>query len=364
MLQEAYSLTNNYGVHKQWRLFTGSYNTASEEAIEVLLFDDEQGTIERLGGGGGIEQPSFLTADSKGRILFAVSEVDDGEVSSFKVAADGRGLELISKQPTGGAAPCHLLLDESERWLLLVNYSGGTIVAYPVQEDGAIGPAVQTIRHEGESVNKDRQEGPHPHSIFLEPHSGHWFVPDLGTDHIYVYQLNKEDGQLGLLSKTAAQPGSGPRHAAFHPDGTVVYIINELNSSVSVYAYDPATGALHHLQTIDTLPVATSQESYCADIHVDGDGRFLYASNRGHDSITVFAIGEQGKLSLSGHAPGGGRTPRNFALLPGGRHLLVANQDSDNIVAMRIGEDGIPVPNGNVYQTVRPVCIYPVAVVE
>lgn len=347
-------------------VFTGSYTGVTEEAVKWLLFDNETGDLERVGGVSGIASPSFLTVDTFRGRLFAVSETDGGEIVSYAIDWKRRKLTEINRQSTQGAAPCHVTVDETGKWLTLVNYSSGTVCLYPVEESsGAIGSMTDMVRHTGGSVNPERQEAPHPHSIYPIPgRSGHYLVADLGTDILYEYRLDTAIGKLLPVGETNTIPGSGPRHIAFHPTEPAVYVINELSNTIGVYGMGAGGAEMTLLQTVSTLPAGYTGASTCAEVAVSPSGLFVYGSNRGHDSIAVFRTREDGRLEESGHVSTQGKTPRNFALSADGSYLLAANQDSDSIVVMKIGGDGIPVPTGNVFAATKPVCLQFVPVTE
>jgi 6-phosphogluconolactonase len=306
--------------------------------IACYALDLATGAIALRGVTGGIVNPSFLAIDMPHRRLFAVQEVASfnggGAVSSFAINQDWR-LTPLGSQPTGGAHPCFVSIDRSGRWLLVANYSGGNVAVVPIGPDGALGPAATLVQHDGPHPHHD---GPHPHAARLAPDERVLLVPDCGLDRVYAYAFDHATGALTPAASPWMQlaPGAGPRHLDMHPSGRV-YVINERNSTLSACDYDAATGALRALQTLSTLPEGFAGANSCADIHVHPEGRFLYGSNRGHDSIAAFAIDPQaGTLTLIGHTPTGGRTPRNFAIDPSGTFLLAANQDSSSINTFRI----------------------------
>ncbi|MFC0211641.1 lactonase family protein [Paenibacillus chartarius] len=352
---------------KEYVVFAGTYAPAREESIHVLKFDAAAGRLVKMSGVSGVDQPSFLAFDEPRNRLYAVSELEDGAVVSFRYDPESGTLEELNRQPTHGAHPCHLRVDRESKRLVLVNYSGGSVNVYPLEPDGAIGPLAQQIAHEGSSVNTARQEKPHPHSIFPVPDknkgteaieaSPQWIVPDLGTDKLYLYELDEAAPKLRLLSETIVTPGAGPRHAEFHPQLPIVYIIDELSSTVSVYEHDRSAAKLTQRQQLSTLPADFTGANTCADIHIAPSGRLLYGSNRGHDSIAVFDVLPDGTLAFKQTVATEGRTPRNFALVPGEPFLLAANQDSDSIVVFRIADTGELAPTGERLQLAKPVCL-------
>lgn len=343
---------------RYWHVFVGSYSPEDRPGIRTLLFDSREGSLTQLHAQSGIENPSFLAVHPKRPVLYAVSETgDNGRVVAYAIDPHSGSLTELNSQPTEGAAACHVSLDPTGQWLSLVNYTGGSVCLYPIQADGTVGPLSDRVQHTGHSVRPDRQEGPHPHSIVTEPSGRFQLVPDLGTDRIYVYRIDQAHGKYELQREIPAAPGTGPRHIAFHPLAPWVYIIEELSSTITFYELDAGEGRLTAVQTAAALPEDFAGESIAADIHIDPAGRYLYGSNRGHDSIAVFRIAEDGTLAPLGHVPTEGRTPRNFAITPDGGYLLTANQDTDNLVVMRLSDDGMPIPSGEQLQLEKPVCV-------
>jgi 6-phosphogluconolactonase len=315
----------------------------------------------------GIDNPAFLAIDNSNRFLFAVNEVSEingnpgGSVSSFSIDPGNGRLSFINLQPTLGESPCHISIDRTGKFLLITNYSGGNIIVFPIMEEGTIGKNVDFIQHKGHSINPDRQESPHPHSILLSPDNRFVFVPDLGMDKILIYKLDQETGKLcpNNFPYISLKPGAGPRHFTFHPDGKFAYVINELDSTITAFRYKSDKGKLKEIQTITTLPDNFTGVSYCADIHVHPNGKYLYGSNRGHNSIACFIIDpSKGKLEQKGFTSTQGDFPRNFAIDPSGQYLLAANQRSNNIVSLRINnETGELSPTGYSIEISQPVCI-------
>jgi 6-phosphogluconolactonase len=315
----------------------------------------------------GIDNASFLAIDASNRFLFAVNEVSEinkepgGSVSSFVTDPENGRLSFTNLQPTSGGSPCHISIDRTGKFLLITNYSGGSIIVFPILEGGTIGKNVDFIQYKGHSINPDRQESPHPHSIILSPDNRYVFVPDLGLDKIHIYRFDQETGKLspGNIPYISLKPGAGPRHFTFHPDATFAYVINELDSTITAFRYRSGKGKLKEIQTITTLPEDFTGINYCADIHVHPGKKFLYGSNRGHNSIASFMIDpSNGNLELKGFTPTLGDFPRNFAIDPSGQYLLAANQRSNNIVSLRINkETGELSPTGHSIEIPQPVCI-------
>lgn len=346
---------------------TEPHVAGKSQGIHILRFDPATGAFSPQSVAPNNDNPSFLTLDAAGTHLYSVNEVGDfegqagGGVSAYAIDPDSGELTLLNQQFSGGPAPCYVTIDSGSRHVLVANYSGGSVMMLPVQEDGSLGPASDFKQHAGHSVNPQRQEAPHAHSVTIDPCGAFALAADLGLDQIVVYRLDHEQGKLLANDPVAgeANPGAGPRHIDFHPNGQYAYVINELDSTITVYNWNADDGRLTPVQTVSTLPDNFTGNSTCADIHLSRDGRFLYGSNRGHDSIAVFSVNaETGQLSSLGHTATGGKTPRNFALDPTGQYLLVANQDSDNIVTFRIDADsGRLQSTGHEISVPTPVCI-------
>jgi 6-phosphogluconolactonase len=347
-------------------VYVGGYTEApsgTAEGISVYRFDAEAGALTLLQTVRDIVNPSFLTLSADQRHLYAVIERADGGVAAFTRDPETGFLSALNQQSSHGADPCYISLDRSGRYALVANYSSGVVSALPIAADGRLEPASSVIQHEGSSVVAGRQEGPHAHSIKPTPDGRYVIATDLGTDHLMISRLNLETGALAANDRgpaaVATAPGAGPRHFAFAPGGRIVYVINELSSSLTSYAYDGETGALRDLQSISTLPAGYEGESTCAEVVVSPDGRFIYGSNRGHDSIAIMAVGAgQGEVALVGHVSTQGRKPRGFSLDPSGAWLLAANQGSNTILAFRRDqESGALTPAGEPMPSPTPVVI-------
>jgi 6-phosphogluconolactonase len=306
------------------------------------------------------ENPSFVTLDPSKRFLYAVNEKPDGAVSAFKIDPLSHELTSLNQQPSEGADPCHLSFDRQRKHLLVANYTGGNVAVLPIQPDGSLGPALDVEQHEG-SGPREQQKSAHAHCIKLDRGNRFALAADLGSDKVMIYRFNPVTGKLEPAQQPSAtlHPGAGPRHLTFHPNGKYVYVINELDSSLTTFKYDAVKGTLTAFETVSTLPRDFTGTSYCADIHVSNSGRFLYGSNRGHNSIVVFAIDPHtARLSLVEHVSTEGKWPRNFAIDPAGRFLLVANQHTDNVVVFRIdAQTGRLTPTGVNEQIPVPVCL-------
>jgi 6-phosphogluconolactonase len=335
--------------------------------IYVCRLNRSSGVLELSDTTTNVPNPSFLALHPSRPFLYAVNELPEvdgrpgGAVSAFSIDPASGALQYLNRASTGGAAPCHLSVDRSGRFVLAANYGGGSVAVLPILDDGRVGPATAFVQHQGSSVNPRRQEGPHAHAIIVDLSNRFALACDLGIDKVLVYRFDPVNGTLAPNDPPWAQlqPGSGPRHLEFHPNGRYLYVINELGSTVTVFAWDGDRGALKELQTIPTLPEGFTGTNHCADIHVHPSGQFVYGSNRGHDSIVIYAVDAQyGTLTLVGHEPTQGRTPRNFALDPAGTFLFAANQATDTIVTFRIdAETGRLSATGHVVNVPSPVCV-------
>lgn len=346
----------------QTTVYVGSYAEKDAQSIYVYRLDSETGKLTYVNSTSGILNPSFLTVNANQTRLYAVSETNDrpGSVVAYALDAHTGELTQLNEQSTNGAAPCHVALGDHENYLVLPNYAGGSICLYPVQQDGQIGKLAYEVQHHGSSINPDRQESAHPHSTNIDPSGTFVFVPDLGLDKIILYKIDRESQQLAIQGDTMVQPGSGPRHFVFHPHLNYAYVINELASTIITFEYDPEIQTLTAIQTVSTLPTDyAGRVNTTAEIKIDPTGRFLYGSNRGDDSIVVFSINPaSGHLTYVEHVSTQGKGPRNFALTPDGAMLLVANQDSNNIVSYNIDEQtGKLTATGENLQLPHPVCL-------
>jgi len=350
---------------RELTLYAGTYTSGKSEGIYGYRMDRVSGALTRFNAFKSIN-PSFLTIDRSKRYLYAVNEVNDflgkpsGAASAFAIDRLTGNLRLLNEQATQGADPCHLTVDSRRRVLLVANYSGGNISVLPIRADGTLGVVVDLEQHEGSGV-KEQQKGPHAHCIILDRFERHALASDLGTDKVMIYRFDRASRKLTPATQPSAQlqPGAGPRHLALHPNGKFLYVIDELDSTLAVFRYNELEGTLSPIETVSTLPSDFSGVSYCADVHISSSGKFLYGSNRGHDSIVVFAIDQRtGKLELVQHVSTQGKWPRNFTLDPTGRFLLVANQRTDNVVVFSIvSSTGRLIPTGIVEEIPSPVCL-------
>jgi len=345
-------------------VFVGTYTDGPAEGIYLLRLDSHTGELTHTGQVTPAPDPAFLAIHPGGRFLYSVNEMLsrklDPTVSAYSIAPGSGKLTFLNRLAAGGTLPCHLAVDSSGKNVLVSNYGGANVAVLRVAEDGRLSERSALKQHKGSSVHA-RQEGPHPHCVTLDPANRFAFVADLGLDRVVTYAFDAESGTLrpGAVPFATTEPGAGPRHLSFGPNGRFAYLINELTSTITVFLYDPEAGDLEAKQTVAALPVGYRGRSTTAEIEIHPSGRFLYGSNRGHDSIVVFAIDEEtGTLTYVEHEKTQGKTPRNFGIDPTGRFLLAANENSDTIVVFRIdSKTGELHPTGHVAQVPRPVCV-------
>lgn len=330
-------------------ILVGTYTQKGSDGIYYYRLDADMKNPEQVSSAKGVKNPSFLAVE--GDRVYTVNEEEQGKVQAYRLDKETGAFTFINEQETGGAHPCHV--STTGKWLFAGNYSGGNLAVFPLESSGALGNRSQLIANSGNGPVKERQEKSHVHSANITPDGKSLWVADLGTDEILVFDIEKE----GIREKHRIKitPGAGPRHIAFHTALPVAYLINELNNKVCVIS----TTDFSLLQEISALPEGFEGTSFCADIHVSPDGKFLYGSNRYSDSIVTFKIdGQSGKISTEGHVPAGGKVPRNFAISPDGKYVLVANQDSDNVVVFeRDAATGLLKNTGTEIPVSMPVCV-------
>jgi 6-phosphogluconolactonase len=352
----------------QYFAFIGTYTSKTEsKGIYSFHFDSGTGRLTSMAVAATTQDPSFLTVAPNEKYLYAVNELGEfngkksGAVTSYSLEPKSGKLTQLNQVPSGGADPCYVSFDQTGKYLLVANYTGGSVSTFPVAHDGRIQPASAFVQHTGSGPNKERQEGPHPHYIASAADNRFVFVVDLGLDEVAVYHFDPAKGSLTPshppFAKLAA--GAGPRHLAFHPNGKFAYVLSEVNSTVTALAYNSKNASFSTLQTLSTIPKDFTAHNDTAEIVVHPSGKFLYASNRGRDSIAEFTIDPaRGTLTLAGDFTTEGKTPRNFALDPTGQFLLAANQESNNIVVLRIDQStGALTATGEVAQVPAPVDI-------
>jgi 6-phosphogluconolactonase len=352
----------------QYFAFIGTYTSKTDsKGIYSFHFDAASGRLSSMALAATTPDPSFLTVASNEKNIYAVNELSEfdgkksGAVTAYSLDPKSGKLTQLNQVPSGGADPCYVSFDQSGKYLLVANYTGGSVSVFPVASDGRIGAASAFVQHSGSGPNKERQEGPHAHFIATSSDDRFVFVVDLGLDEVVVYRFDPAKGSLTPNDPPFVKlaPGAGPRHMAFHPNSKFAYVLNEVNSTVTAFAYDSKNGSFSTLQTLSTIPKDFTAHNDTAEIVVHPSGKFLYASNRGHDSIAEFAIDPaKGTLTLAGDFSTRGKTPRNFALDPTGKFLLAANQESNNIVVFRIDQStGALTGTGQEAQVPAPVDI-------
>jgi len=352
-----------FGQETQKQLFyVGTFTSEGAKGIYLCDFDEVTGGISLKETFLGVDNPSFLKVSPDNKFLYVVNrapkeiEQTGGYVSAYEIGRNGT-LKFLNKELSHGADPCHVDVSANGKFVAVANYGGGTTSLFPVNENGSLLPASSIIKNEGSSVNQSRQTKPFAHSIKFSPFGNHVFSADLGTDQLNIFTLQGDKLVQTGQKFAKLEPGAGPRHFDFHPDGKFIFVINELNSTITTFKL--ADENWEKFQTVSTLPADFKEASFCADIHVSADGKFLYGSNRGHNSIAVFEINRETKqLKSIGFVSVEGNWPRNFALSPDGNYLLAANQKSGNITIFRINkETGMPEFTGNEIKIPAPVCI-------
>jgi 6-phosphogluconolactonase len=352
---------------KEYLVYVGTYTQKKSKGIYALRMDAETGKLTPVGLVAETENPSYLAIHPNGKYLYATNEVGNfqgtksGAISAFSIDAASGKLTFLNQETSKGDAPCDICLDPAGKFVMAANYGGGSVVVLPVQSDGKLGAASGFMQHKGSSVNKQRQEGPHAHSVGMDPAGKYLYVSDLGLDKVFIYRVQPGSGALTLNDHPSGQtaPGAGPRHFKLHPNGRFGYVIDELDSTITAFRHDPETGALENLQVVSTLPADAKVENNPAELVIHPSGKFLYGSNRGHDSLVICSINpETGKLKVVGYQSTMGKNPRNFAIDPSGRFLLAANQDTDNIVVFQIDQEtGKLTQSGDQVEISMPVCL-------
>jgi 6-phosphogluconolactonase len=351
----------------EFLVYIGTYTRQNSKGIYAYRFDAATGKSTAIGLVGETRNPSFLAIHPNHRFLYAVNENNTfegqpgGSVSAFSIDAATGQLKPLNQVSTVGGGPCHVALDKTGKWLFVANYEGGSVAAFPVHDYGSLGKASTFVQHTGSSVDPERQRRPYGHSANPSPDGRFILVADLGLDQVLTYPIDKVKGMVTPANPIAKiQPGSGPRHLAFHPKGKFAYVLSEMAATVTAFSYDSSKGGLKELQTISMLPKDFTGTKGAAEIAVHPSGKFLYASNRGSaDSIAVFSIDPaKGTLTVVDYVPTGGKTPRNFAIDPTGTYLFAANQESASVVVFRIDrKTGKLTPSGDKLDVPVPVCV-------
>jgi 6-phosphogluconolactonase len=342
-------------------VFIGTYTRLGAEGVYTLRMNGETGELTQVSVATGLENPSFVSLDPSGDHLYAVSESSgfdgSGGITAFNVNKSTGELNQINQQSTGGPGPCHLMLDSTDSVAIVTNYAGGSVSVHPINADGSVGEYSEFVQHEGSSINQNRQQEAHAHSVNIDNENSRAYICDLGMDKVLTYDIDIQNGKLSLADSVDEVAGEGPRHFTFHPSGKYVYVNNELGNTITVYDLG-SDGSLSPKQTESTIPAGWDGVSHTADIHVSPDGKFVYVSNRGHDSIAMYSIDEStGNVTSLGNEATQGKNPRNFAITPDGKFLLAENQDSDTIVTFKREDDGTLTPTGSILNIPAPVCL-------
>lgn len=353
-------------------VYVGSYAESHESGVEVFTLNEQTGQLTKTDEYVGLLNPTFLNVDIEKKQLYAVSEIENangkksGEISHFSLDTEAGTLSLVEKMPTVTGTTCHVQRDQADKYLTVTSYHLGMIGLVSLNQDGSLDKVVDEAQHIATTADPDRQDNavPHPHSSFYSPDGKYLYVVDLGLDAIIGYKVDQVNGKLIQVNITKLAAGSGPRHLTFHPAAPYAYVINELNSTATAFKYEESTGELTEIQTISTLPADFNGESYCAEITISTDGRFVYGSNRGHDSIVVYEVNaNDGTLTAIQYISTCGGHPRHFALTPTGEYLLVANRDGNNIVTFKRNTNSGLLENiGVEVHSTKPVCVVPVIV--
>ena len=350
---------------KELLVYIGTYTKTEDQGIHWLKLDMESGKLTPVGKLAGQKNPSFLAIHPNKKFLYAVNEIGNykgekaGGVSAYSIDPKTGALTFLNQQSSKGGAPCHLVVDATGRNVLVANYTGGSVVSLPISRKGRLRKAASFIQHEGSSVLVPRQSKPHGHSINVSPGNKFAVAADLGLDKVLVYGFNAKGGKLTPAGFAKVAPGAGPRHFAFHPNGKFAYVINEITLTVTAFAWNEGEGKLSELQTITTLPVKRGKGMSTAEVQVHPSGKFLYGSNRGHNTVAVFSIDQRtGKLKAVQHQSTLGKTPRNFGLDPTGKFLIAANQSSGDMHTFWINQEtGELKPTGHSVKIPMPVCV-------
>jgi len=353
-------------------IYIGTYTGPASKGIYAYRFDARTGQTTPLGLVAETANPSFLAVDPSRRFLYAVNEISDyqgeksGGVSAFAIDLKSGKLAFLNEVSSHGAGPCYVSLDKTGKYVMVANYDSGSVAVFPMLPDGELGEASAVIQHTGNGPDPKRQEGPHAHEIEASPDNQFALAADLGLDEVLVYHFDPAKGTLSANDPPFAKvaPGAGPRHFVFHPSTKFVYVIDEIASTVTAFSYNAAKGTLSQVGGVSTLPEGFKGENDTAEIHISADGKFLYGSNRGHNSIAIFALDlATGKPKFVEAVPTGGKTPRNFEIAPDGDYLFAANQDSNNVVVFKVDKKtGHLTPTGQVLEAPSPVSLRFVAI--
>lgn len=340
---------------KTYDFLIGTYTQKGSKGIYYAKYEPATGTVKIVNHSDAIENPSFLDFDRGQKNIYAVSETDGGSVEAWNFDKASGIFQKLNSKPSGGAHPCHISLDATGKWAFAGNYTGGTIGLLPINNDGSLGEPMQVIQHYGNGLNTARQEKPHVHSVNISPDNRNLFVADLGTDEVVNYSFDDKIGHLTEIQRVKLSAGSGPRHFVFHPTLSYAYVIQELTGKVTQFLYE--NGKITPMDEVSTLPPDFSGNNSCADIHFSPDGKFLYGSNRFYDTIVRFSVNQSnGKLTQIDQTSVKGKVPRNFGITHDGKYMMVANQNTDNIVIFKL-ENGKMTETGHELSVSMPVCV-------
>ncbi|MBC8291300.1 MAG: lactonase family protein [Planctomycetes bacterium] len=347
-------------------VFISAFASGEKGAIHAFSFDRDAGRLNLLNRTTDVESPFFLALSPTGKHLYSIDAEkfggDDNEfVAAYSIEGRGGKLQRLNRQDAKGTASCYLDVDSTGKTVVVANYSTGDIAAFPIRNNGSLGEAASYIKHKGSSIDPARQKSAYAHSIEISPDNRFALAADLGADRVFIYRLNAKKSGLtpGKAQASAVvAPGSGPRHLTFHPNGKRVYVINELKNTVTFFNYDPQAGKLDARQTISTLPADFTGTSHTADVKITPDGNFLYGTNRGHDSVAIFRIEQDGVLSLVKIEPSLGKGPQNLLITPDGHWLICANMAGHNLAVFGIdGKTGQLKASGDPIEMPSPSCI-------
>lgn len=347
----------------QYLSYVGTYTRQKSKGIYAYKFDAKTGKFTSIGLAAETSNPSFLAVHPGGKFLYAVNENNQGTVSAFAIDRATGMLKPLNSVSSKGSGPAHLSVDAAGKWVFVANYNNGSVAALPIHADGSLGEAAASVQHSGSSVDRPRQSGPHAHEAVVSRDRKLLFVPDLGMDKVMIYRIDPVKGALTANDPASIgiAPGFGPRHLAFAPNGNFLYVMAEMADAIVAFRYDGKGGA-KEIQTISAVPADFTGQKSGAEIAVHPNGKFLYATNRNHNSIGIFAIGADGKLTAAGNVSTQGKTPRHFAIDPTGAYLIAENQDSDNMVVFRIdAQTGGLTPTGETLDVGAPVSLVFVA---
>ena len=348
---------SSFAAEKEQLVYVGTYTRGGSKGIYSCRFSPTTGKLTAVDVAAEVQNPSFLYVTPNGKHLYSVGEASTGMVTAYEVDRAGGKLKQLNDLQSGGNGPCHLAANKAGKNLLVVHYGSGSVAAFSLKNDGSLGERTALVQHSGSSADPRRQTGPHAHSVNFSKTEKYAVVADLGLDQYIVYAVDAGKGTLTQHSVAKPAPASGPRHFSFHPNYKFAFGLNEMSKTVSAFKWDESAGKLTDIQTISTVPDGYKEGS-CAEILVHPNGKFVYASNRGHDSIAAFSIASDGKLTSLGTTPTEGKTPRNFRIDPTGGWLIAANQDSGNLVVFRIDKaSGKLTSTGEQAKIPFPVCV-------